>query len=223
MKKYIDLSHTIENGMITYQGLPGPVITDFLSRERSRERYNPGTEFHVALIEMVSNTGTYMDTPFHRYEDGRDLADLELSQLADLEAITINASDLPDKGIGISVFKGYDLSRKAVLVYTGFDKNWGTDKYFYDHPFLTKDAAEYIAEQSPVMVGIDTYNIDDVADKSRPAHTVLLGKDILIIEHMCNLRELPEEGYTFTAVPQKMRGVGSFPVRAFATLNYNQP
>jgi len=220
MKKYIDLSHTIENGMITYQGLPGPVISDFLSREKSRDLYSRGTEFHVALIEMVSNTGTYMDTPFHRYEGGRDLADLELSQLVDLIAITIKANDLPHKGIGISAFKGYDLTGKAVLVYTGFDKNWETDKYFYDHPYLTREAAEYIAGQSPVLVGIDTYNIDDVADKSRPAHTILLGKDILIIEHMCNLRELPEEGYRFTAVPQKIRGVGSFPVRAFATLNY---
>jgi arylformamidase len=219
MKKYIDLSHTIEDGMITYQSLPGPVISDFLSREKSRDLYSHDTEFHVALIEMVSNTGTYMDTPFHRYEGGRDLADLELSQLVDLEAITIKANDLPDKSIGISPFKGYDLTGKAVLVYTGFDKNWGTEKYFIDHPYLTKEAAEYIAEQLPVLVGIDTYNIDDVADKSRPAHTILLGKDILIIEHMCNLRELPEEGYTFTAVPQKIRGVGSFPVRAFATVS----
>ncbi len=219
MKKYIDLSHTIENGMITYQGLPGPVIKDFLSRESSRDLYSPGTEFHVALIEMVSNTGTYMDTPFHRYEGGRDLADLELSKLVDIEAITIKANNLPDKGIGVSVFKGYDLSGKAVLVYTGFDKNWGADKYFHDHPFLTKEAAEYIAEQSPVLVGIDTYNIDDVADRSRPAHTILLGKDILIIEHMCNIRELPEKDYTFTAVPQKIRGVGSFPVQAFATIS----
>ena len=218
MKKYIDLSHTIENGMITYQGLPGPVITDFLSRKRSRDTYDPGTEFHIALIEMVSNTGTYMDTPFHRYEGGRDLADLQLDQLADLEAVTIKANDLPDKGIGKSVFKGYDLTGKAVLVYTGFDQNWGTDKYFHYPPYLTKEAAEYIASQTPVLVGIDTYNIDDTEDLSRPAHSILLGKDILIIEHMCNLRELPEKGFTFTAVPQKIRGVGSFPVRAFATI-----
>lgn len=218
MKKYIDLSHTIENGMITYQGLPGPVISDFLSRKRSRERYESGTEFHVALIEMVSNTGTYIDTPFHRYEGGRDLADLQLDQLTDLEAVTVRANDLPDKGIGKSVFKGYDLKGKAILVYTGFDQNWGTDKYYYDHPYLTREAAEYLADQSPVLVGIDTYNIDDINDLSRPAHSILLGKDILIIEHMCNLRELPEKGFTFTAVPQKIRGVGSFPVRAYATV-----
>lgn len=218
MKNYIDLSHTIENGMITYQGLPGPVITDFLSRKRSRERYDPGTEFHIALIEMVSNTGTYMDTPFHRYEGGRDLADLQLDQLVDLEAVTIRANDLPDKAIGKSAFKGYGLTGKAVLVYTAFDQNWGTDKYFHNYPFLTKEAAEYIASQSPVLVGIDTCNIDDTDDLSRPVHSILLGKDILIIEHMCNLRELPENGYRFTAVPQKIRGVGSFPVRAFASI-----
>jgi arylformamidase len=218
MKKFIDLSHTIKNGMITYQGLPGPVISDFLSRKRSRERYNPGTEFHIALIEMVSNTGTYMDTPFHRYEGGRDLADLRLDQLVDLEAVTIKANDPPYKAIGKSVFDGYDLTGKAVLVYTGFDQNWGTDKYFHYPPFLTKEAGEYIASQSPVLVGIDTYNIDDTDDLSRPVHTILLGKDILIIEHMCNLRELPEKGYRFTAVPQKIREVGSFPVRAFATV-----
>jgi arylformamidase len=218
MKRYIDLSYDIENGMITYQGLPGPVISDFLSRKRSRDRYEPGTEFHIALIEMVSNTGTYMDTPFHRYEGGRDLADLQLDQLVDIEAVTIKANNLSDKGIGKSVFKGYDLTGKAVLVYTSFDQNWGTDKYFYNHPFLTKEASEYLADQSPILVGIDTYNIDDTEDLSRPAHTILLGKDILIIEHMCNLRELPEKGFTFTAVPQKIRGVGSFPVRAFATI-----
>ena len=218
MKKFIDLSHTIENGMITYQGLPGPVISDFLSRQRSRERYDPGTEFHVALIEMVSNTGTYLDTPFHRFEGGRDLADLQLDQLVDLEAVTIRANDLPAKAIEKSIFKGYDLTGKAVLVYTGFDQNWGTDKYFHNHSFITREAAEYIANQSPVLVGIDTYNIDDTNDLSRPVHSILLGKDILILEHMCNLRELPEKGYRFTAVPQKIRGVGSFPVRAFATL-----
>jgi arylformamidase len=218
MKKYIDLSHTIENGMITYQGLPGPVITDFLSRKKSRDAYDPGTEFHIALIEMVSNTGTYMDTPFHRYEGGRDLADLQLDQLVDLEAVTIRANDPPYKAIGKSIFNRYNLAGKAVLIYTGFDQNWGTDKYFHYPPFLTKEAAEYIASQNPVLVGIDTYNIDDTDDLSRPVHTILLGKDILIIEHMCNLRELPEKGFTFTAVPQKIRGVGSFPVRAFATV-----
>ena len=218
MKKYIDLSHIIEHGMITYQGLPGPVISDFLSRKRSRERYDPGTEFHIALIEMVSNTGTYMDTPFHRYDGGRDLADLELEQLVDLEAITIKANDPQYIAIGKSVFTGYDLTGKAVLVNTGYDKYWGTDKYFHNPPFLTKEAGEYLASQSPVLVGIDTYNIDDIDDWSRPVHTVLLGKDILIIEHMCNLRELPETGFRFTAVPQKIRGVGSFPVRAFAAL-----
>jgi kynurenine formamidase len=218
MKTYIDLSHTIEHGMITYQGLPGPVISDFLSRKKSHERYDPGTEFHIALIEMVSNTGTYMDTPFHRYEGGRDLADLQLDQLVDLEAVTIKANDPAYKAIGKSVFTGYDLTGKAVLVNTGFDKYWGTDKYFHSPPFLTREAVEYIASQCPILVGIDTYNIDDTDDLSRPAHTILLGKDILIIEHMCNLRELPEKDYLFTAVPQKIRGVGSFPVRAFATV-----
>lgn len=218
MKKYIDLSHTIENGMITYHGLPGPVISDFLSRKKSRDLYEAGTEFHIALIEMVSNTGTYMDTPFHRYEGGRDLADLELDSLVDLEALTIRANNLPYKGIGSAVFKDYDLHGKAVLVHTGFDRFWGTEKYFHNHPFLTKEAADYIASQDPILVGIDTYNIDDTVDKSRPVHSILLGKDILIIEHMCNLRELPEKDYWFTALPQKIRGVGSFPVRAFATI-----
>jgi len=204
--------------MITYEGLPGPVISDFLSRKSSRERYDQGTEFHIALIEMISNTGTYMDTPFHRYEGGRDLADLELEQLVDLEVITVRANDPKYRAIDKTAFSGLDLTGKAVLVHTGFDRYWGTDKYFHNHPYLTKDAAEYIASQSPVLVGIDTYNIDDTDDLSRPAHSTLLGKDILIIEHMCNLRELPEKGFRFTAVPQKIRGVGSFPVRAYATL-----
>jgi kynurenine formamidase len=159
-----------------------------------------------------------MDTPFHRYEGGRDLADLQLEQLVDLEAVTVRANDPETEAIGRSVFSGLDLAGKAVLVHTGFDRYWGTDRYFHDHPFLTKDAAEFIADQSPVLVGIDTYNIDDTNDMSRPAHSILLGKDILIIEHLCNLRELPGKGFRFTAVPQKIRGVGSFPVRAFATL-----
>jgi kynurenine formamidase len=218
MTRFIDLSHTIDNGMITYEGLPGPAISDFLSRTRSRERYSPGTEFHIALIEMVSNTGTYMDTPFHRYEGGRDLADLELEKLVGLEAITVGAHDPEYNAIDKSFFTDFDLTGRAVLVNTGFDRYWGTDKYFHNHPYLTKDAAEYIASQSPILVGIDTYNIDNTEDLSRPVHSILLGKDILIIEHMCNLRELPEKGYRFTAVPQKIRGVGSFPVRAFATI-----
>jgi len=219
MSKYIDLNHIIENEMITYQGLPGPVISDFLSRKRSRDKYEKGTEFHIALLEMVSNTGTYIDTPFHRFDGGKDLADLDLNQLVNIEGVTINARNPDGNAIDASYFENCDLTGKAVMVCTGFDQNWGTDKYFSGHPFLTQDAVEHIAQQSPVLVGIDSYNIDHTDNLSRPAHTILLGKEILIIEHMCNLRELPASGYRITAVPQKIRGVGSFPVRVFATID----
>jgi kynurenine formamidase len=222
-KQFIDLSHTIEHGLITYKGLPAPIICDFLSREESKEHYAPGTQFQIGKIEMVANTGTYLDSPFHRYEDGKDLSQLELKSLADLEGIVARAeSKVPgtkgeaERAIGPSLFENLDLKDRAVLIYTGWSAHWRTDKYFEGHPYLTKDAAQFLADEGAALVGIDSYNIDDTADLSRPAHSILLAAGIPIVEHMCKLDQLPAAGFRFFAVPVKVKGFGTFPVRAFA-------
>jgi kynurenine formamidase len=215
-QKVIDLSHTVSHGLITYKGLPAPIICDFLSREQSRQHYAPGTEFNIAKIEMVANTGTYLDSPFHRYEDGKDLSELELSSLADLEGVVIRAEGNDARGVDEKMFESLDVAGKAVLIHTGWSKHWNTEQYFEGHPFLTKDAAQFLADQGAALVGIDSYNIDDTADLTRPAHSILLRAGIPIVEHMCNLGDLPETGFKFFAVPVKVKGMGTFPVRAFA-------
>lgn len=215
--KFTDLSHTIEHGLITYKGLPAPIICDFLSREQSRSYYAPGTEFQIGKIEMVANTGTYIDSPFHRYEDGQDLSELELMSLANLDGAVLRAPGEGQRAIDVSALANLDVSGKAVLIHTGWDKHWRTDKYFEGtHPFLTSDAAQFLANEGAALVGIDSYNIDDTADLSRPAHSILLAKGIPIVEHMCNLRALPPVGFKFFAVPVKVKGMGTLPVRAFA-------
>lgn len=216
MQTLIDLSHTIFDGLITYKGLPAPIICDYLSREKSREFYEAGTEFQIGKIEMVTNTGTYIDCPFHRYEHGKDLSQIALEQCAGLDAITINAKDATS--IGREYFEGKEIRNKAVLVYTDWSRHWNTVDYFEGHPYLTADAAIYLKNAGVKLVGIDSHNIDDTAGWSRPVHTTLLGADILIVEHLCNLDKLPESGYQFNAVPPKVKGAGTFPVRAYATL-----
>ena len=215
MSRLIDVSHTVEHGMITYKGLPAPVISDHLSREESKTRYAPGTEFHIGKIEMVANTGTYLDSPFHRYARGKDLAALDLNSIANLDAIVVRCPDQTE--IGDQVFTGIDVKGKAVLVHTGWDKHWRTDEYSSgNHPFLNEAAATYLAKNGAVLVGIDSFNIDATRDGNRPAHSVLLGHDIPIVEHLCGLGELPDRGFKFFAVPVKVRQFGTFPVRAFA-------
>ncbi|MCB0542601.1 MAG: cyclase family protein [Saprospiraceae bacterium] len=215
---YIDLSHTIENGTLTYRGLPAPVICDYLSREESRKLYAPGTEFQIARIDMVANTGTYLDCPFHRYEHGKDLADYGLERFAGLPAVVVRVDYRKTRSIDASFFRPEDYRGKAVLVQTNWSEHWGTDAYFEHNPFLTEDAAELLANSGAMLVGIDSHNIDDTSGNTRPVHTVLLGRDILIVEHLCNLHLLPDDGFLFSAVPPKFRGVGTFPVRAFATI-----
>lgn len=215
-KILIDLSHTIEHGLITYKGLPAPVICDFLSREQSKKHYAPGTEFQIGKIEMVANTGTYLDSPFHRYEDGHDLSQLELTSLADLEGVVVRHNHKEGREIGPTAFADLRVKGSAVLVHTGWNTHWRTDRYFEGHPFLTKEAAQLLADQGAALVGIDSYNIDDTADLSRPVHTILLGAGIPIVEHMCNLDQLPPAGSRFFAAPVKVKGFGTFPVRAFA-------
>jgi kynurenine formamidase len=204
--------------MITYKGLPAPVICDFLSREESRKHYAEGTEFNIGKIEMVANTGTYVDSPFHRFADGLDLAELPLASLADLEGLVVRVQDV-GRAIPAAVFHGLEVQGKAVLIHTGWDRHWRTDQYFEGHPFLTREAAHYLAEAGAAFVGIDTYNIDDTRDGARPAHTILLGNRIPICEHMCGLEQLPEGGFRFHAAPVKVRAFGTFPVRAYAVLD----
>jgi kynurenine formamidase len=217
-KQFVDVSHTVEHGLITYRGLPAPVICDYLSREDSRRLYAAGTEFHIGRIEMVANTGTYLDSPFHRYEEGSDLSQLALASLADLDGVVVNAAGTPGRALGRAVFGDTDVEGKAVLVHTGWDAHWRTESYFEGHPFLTEDAAGFLADEGAALVGIDSYNIDDTADGRRPVHSILLGADIPIVEHMCDLGRLPLEGFKFFAVPVKVKGFGTFPVRAFAVI-----
>lgn len=217
-KKIIDLSHTIEHGMITYKGLPAPIICDFLSREDSRKIYSAGTEFNIGKIELVANTGTYVDSPFHRFADGIDLSELPLESLVNLEGIVIRAQNL-GRAISAKAFKDINVKGKAVLVHTDWARHWRTDQYFEDHTFLTKDAAEFLVEAGAAFVGIDTYNIDDTTDGARPVHTTLLGNRIPICEHMCGFDLLPEAGFRFHAAPVKIKAMGTFPVRAYAVLD----
>lgn len=211
----IDLSHTIENGLITYKGLPAPIICDYLSREESRQHYAEGTSFHIGKIEMVANTGTYIDAPFHRYEDGEDIAELELEWIAGLDGVKVRVPHSL-RAIGPSVFAGIEVKGKAVLIETGWSRHWRTDQYFEGHNFLTEAAAQRLRDEGATLVGIDSYNIDDTTDGRRPAHSILLGANIPIVEHLCNLHQLPESGFVFYAVPPKIKDFGTFPVRAFA-------
>lgn len=212
----IDLSHTIEDGMVTYKGLPAPLICDHLSREASRANYDAGTEFQIGRIEMVGNTGTYLDTPFHRYADGEDLSQVGLERVAGLPGMVVRAQG--ERAVDADRFADLDVRGKAVLVHTGWARHWRTDAYFEDHPFLTEAAAAALVEAGAALVGIDSHNIDDTRTRARPAHTLLLGAGIPICEHMRGLELLPDAGFRFTAAPPKVAGFGTFPVRAFAEI-----
>jgi len=216
--RLIDLSHEIEQGMITYKGLPAPVICDYLSREDSRKRYDAGTEFQIGKIEMVSNTGTYIDCPFHRYADGEDLSEVTVDRFAELEGVLIRIDLKNGDAIGKEIFEGKELRGKAVLVNTNWSKHWRTDAYFENHPFLTEEAAIFLRDAGVKLVGIDSHNIDDTKINSRPVHTILLKAGILIVEHLCNLDQIPKGKFVFNAVPPKFKGVGTFPVRAYARM-----
>jgi kynurenine formamidase len=217
--RLIDLSHTIEAGMVTYKGLPAPLTCDFLSHVDSRRVYAEGTEFAINRIEMVGNTGTYLDSPYHRYAEGLDLADLPLEAVADLPGIVVRATGRDGRAIDRAAFAGRDVRGKAVLVHTGWDAHWRTDAYFGGHPYLTADAAVALRDGGAVLVGIDSLNIDCTDDGHRPVHTTLLGANIPIVEHLCGLAALPEAGFTFFATPVKVRRFGSFPVRAFGIVS----
>lgn len=215
MSTIIDLSHVIADGTITYPGLPGPVISDHLSREASRERYAPGYEFQIGHIDMVSNTGTYLDTPFHRYPDGHDLSGLDLGRVANVPGVLIDATSRQEAGIDL--LDGIDVEGRAVLFHTGWSSRWGTDGYGdKSHPFVGVGAAEALVERGAAVVGIDSVNIDSTTTGERPIHSVLLAAGIPIVEHLCRLDELVETEFRFFATPPAVSGMGTFPVRAFA-------
>jgi len=215
---FIDLSHTIEHGMVTYKGLPAPLMCDYWSREASAAQYDDGSSFHIGRIDMVANTGTYIDSPFHRFADGRDLAGLELGQLAAVEGMVIRAPYRETLAIDADAFAAHDVRGKAVLLHTGWDTHWRTDAYFEAHPYLTPEAAAFLVNGGATIVGIDSYNIDNTAVRTRPVHTALLGANIPIVEHMTNLAALPDAGFSFFAVPPKIKNFGTFSVRAFGCL-----
>jgi len=218
MRRYVDLSHTIGNGTLTHRGMPGPLICDFLSREDSRRFYASGTEFQIAKIEMIANTGTYLDCPFHRFAHGYDMAQLAIDSCTDLDGMVVR---MPAGVLAIDaeVFHGQAVRGRAVLVHTGWDRHWNTPAYFGVHPFLTERAAQYLRDGGAKLLGIDAMNVDDTRGNARPVHTTLLGAGILIVEHLCNLASVPDQGFRFTALPPKFEGVGTFPVRAIATLD----
>ena len=213
--QYIDLSHTVFDGLITYKGLPAPVICDYLSRENSKAFYAEGISFQIGRIDMVSNTGTYIDCPFHRYEDGRDLSEIHLYEVANLPAIRIDASTME---IDDKLFQKIDVKGKAILIHTGWSRHWNTPQYFEGHPFLTESAAIYLRDNGAILVGIDSHNIDDTRGNTRPVHSTLLKAEIFIVEHLTNLAALPVDGFLFSAVPPKVKGMGTFPVRAYASV-----
>ncbi|HSN17318.1 MAG TPA: cyclase family protein [Gammaproteobacteria bacterium] len=215
MRRLVDLSHEVEHGMVTYKGLPAPIVCDFLSREASKQKYSEATTFQIGKLEMVANTGTYVDAPFHRYEHGKDLSELPLDSLVDLEGVVFRTSQ---RVIGAELFCEADVRGRAVLVNTGWARHWRTDRYFDGHPHLTEAAAIWLKDQGAAFVGIDSLNIDGTATGERPVHTVLLGADIPICEHMCNLESLPDTGFRFHAAPVKVKGMGTFPVRAYAVI-----
>lgn len=216
--RLIDLSHTIEHGMVTYKGLPAPHICDYLSREASRAHYGDGTEFQIGRIDMVANTGTYIDMPFHRYADGHDLAGLPLHKAAELPGLRVRAEGASDLAIDWHHFAPFDCRGHAVLVHTGWDRHWRSEAYYHDHPFLTARAAEWLRDHGAALVGIDSHNIDDTRAGARPVHSVLLAAGIPIVEHLTGLGALPPSGFRFSALPPKIVGMGTFPVRAHARL-----
>jgi kynurenine formamidase len=205
--------------MVTYKGLPGPLICDYLSREASRKLYAQGTEFQIGRIEMVGNTGTYLDSPFHRFADGKDLSQVPLSSLADLRCVVAHLDPAAALAIGELPLAPSDVRGCAVLVHTDWSRHWRTDQYFEGHPYLTGELAQWLVDAGAVLVGIDSLNIDSTHDGHRPVHTTLLGRDIPIVEHMRGLGDLPRMGGRFFAVPPKVTGFGTFPVRAYAIVD----
>jgi kynurenine formamidase len=218
-RRAIDLSHEIVDGMITHPGIPGPTISTFLSHDASAARYAPGTTFEIGRIDLVANTGTYLDMPAHRFAGRADLSALELEAVVDLDGVVVDRRGQPGSAIGPDAFAGVRVAGRAVLVATGWDRHWGTDAYLADHPYLTEAGARHLVDAGAALVGIDSLNVDSLADARRPAHTAILDAGIPLVEHLTGLEQLPGEGFRFFAVPPRIRGMATFPIRAFALLD----
>lgn len=216
--RFVELGHVIRAGMITYPGLPGPLISPYMTREASRERYAPGTEFAIDQITLIGNTGTYLDAPYHRYPDGADLSAVSLARTVDLPAVVVRVTGAHQCGIDVGALAAYDVRDKAVLLHTGDDARFGTPAYAAERHFLTRAGAIWLADHGAALVGIDALNIDDTADGARPAHTLMLAAGIPVVEHLTGLDQIPPTGARFTAVPLRIEGLGTIPVRAFARL-----
>ncbi len=217
-RRLVELSHPIRNGMVTYPGLPGPEIGDHLTREASRARYTPGTEFHIGRISMVTNTGTYVDAPYHRFAGGADLSAMPLASVADLDGVVLRVVGGDVGAVERELLLPLEVRGRAVLVHTGWDRHFGTPQYGSGAPFLTRRAAEWLVAEGAALVGIDSVNIDDVGDGSRPVHTALLAAGIPVVEHLRGLEQLPPAGFRFHAAPPLVEGLGTFPVRAYAVI-----
>ena len=215
-RRIIDLSHEIVDGMTTHPGIPAPSISAFLTHEASSARYAPGTTFEIGRIDLVANTGTYIDTPAHRFPGGQDLADLALERVVDIDGVLVDRRGATERAIEPSAFDGVDVRGRAVLVATGWDEHWGTPEYLSDNPFLTGAAAEFLVNAGAALIGIDSLNVDSLADPQRPAHTAILGAGIPLVEHLTGLGALSPSGWRFYAVPPRIRGMATFPIRAFA-------
>jgi arylformamidase len=223
-RRWIELSHVITSGLSTLPDLPAPEITPHLTREDSRGRYAPGTEFAIDRITMVGNTGTYLDSPFHRYPDGTDLAGLPLERLADLPAVVVRTAGSGVREVGVAALEGLTVAGRAVLLHTGGDRHWATSRYTVDAPYLSRAGAQWLVEHGAALVGIDAANIDDITPAgARPAHTLLLAAGIPIVEHLTGLADLPPTGARFTAAPPRVSAFGTFPVRAYASVPEIEP
>lgn len=214
--RLVELSHVISAGMITYPGLPGPEIAPHLTREESHHHYDAGTEFAIDRISMVGNTGTYLDSPYHRFAGGADLADVPLDAVADLPLVVVRVTDSADRGIAPHTITPFDVVGAAVLLHTGWDRNWGTPNYGDAAPFLTEAAARQLVDSGTRLVGIDSVNIDDTTGTARPAHSILLAAGVPVLEHLTGLSQLPVTGARLHAAPPRIRAFGTFPVRAYA-------
>jgi kynurenine formamidase len=217
--RLVELNHVISAGMVTYPGLPGPEITAHLTREGSRGHYAPGVEFAIDRISMVGNTGTYLDSPYHRYADGADLAAVPLASVADLPAVVVRLTDAGERGIEAHALAAVEAAGAAVLLHTGWDRHWGTEAYGQGAPYLTEPAAKLLVNAGARLVGIDSVNIDNMhGDGQRPAHSILLDAGIPVLEHLTGLADVPVTGARLHAAPPRVRGFGTFPVRAYAVL-----
>jgi kynurenine formamidase len=214
----VELSHSLVHGMTTYPGLPPPEMSDHLTREASEALYADGVQFQIGRLTLVGNTGTYVDSPFHRFADGVDLAGLPLSRLADLDGVLVRVQGSTRRAVDVGEFAPYDIAGRAVLVHTGWDRHWRQPAYGTDAPFLTRAAADWLVARGAVLVGIDSVNIDDIGDRSRPVHSALLGAGIPIVEHLAGLNQLPITGFRFHAAPPMIERFGTFPVRAYAVV-----